>query len=83
VQVSVHMVNVTWTILDSLPFILHFFNHFLAFVAVVDSVEVGRSAVYGRYNRGPRSLAWGTATLTGERFVYSVSSFSRRCLLCR
>jgi hypothetical protein len=32
-------------------------------VAVVDSVEVGRSAVYSRYNSGPRTLPWGTSTL--------------------
>jgi hypothetical protein len=28
--------------------------------AVVDSGEVGRSAVYNRYNNGPRTRAWGT-----------------------
>jgi hypothetical protein len=33
-------------------------------VAVVDFGEVGRSAVYIRYNNGPRALAWGTPTLT-------------------
>jgi hypothetical protein len=27
-QVSLRVVNVTWTDLDSLAFILHFFNHF-------------------------------------------------------
>jgi hypothetical protein len=27
-------------------------------VAVVDSGEVGRSAVYSRYNNGPRTLPW-------------------------
>jgi hypothetical protein len=30
----------------------------LAQVAVVDSGEVGRSAVYSRYNNGPRTLPW-------------------------
>jgi hypothetical protein len=76
------VVNVTWTDLDSLAFILHLFNHFLiasrlvcsffeaipgslsmantaissAYVAVVDSVEVGRSALYSRYNSGPGTL---------------------------
>jgi hypothetical protein len=85
-QVSLRVVNVTWTVLDSLAFILHFVNHFcIAFrlvcsfcetipgqlsvantavssanVAVVDSVEVGRSEVYSRYNSGPRTLPWGT-----------------------
>jgi hypothetical protein len=27
--------------------------------AVVDSVEVDGSAVYSRYNNGPRTLPWG------------------------
>jgi hypothetical protein len=31
-------------------------------VAVLDSVEVGRSAVYSRYNSGRRALPWGTLT---------------------
>jgi hypothetical protein len=35
---------------------------------VVDSGEVGRSAVYSRYNNGPRS----TPSLTGESSVYSI-----------
>jgi hypothetical protein len=35
-------------------------------VAVVDSVEVGRSAVYSRYNSGPRTLPWGTPALAEE-----------------
>jgi hypothetical protein len=34
-------------------------------VAVVDSGEVGRSAVYSRHNNGPRTLLWGTPALTG------------------
>jgi hypothetical protein len=80
-QVSPRVMNVIWTDLDSLAFILHLFSHFCiasglvgsfceampgslsvastavysANVAVVDSVEVGRSAVYSRYNSGPRS----------------------------
>jgi hypothetical protein len=40
-------------------------------VAVVDSGEVGRSAVYSRYNNGPRTLPWGTLTLPEDRSVYS------------
>jgi hypothetical protein len=28
-------------------------------ILVVDSVEVGGSAVYRRYNSGPRTLLWG------------------------
>jgi hypothetical protein len=28
-------------------------------VAVADSSEIGRSAVYSRYNNGPRTLHWG------------------------
>jgi hypothetical protein len=31
----------------------------LAKFAVVDSGEVGRSAVYSRYNNGPKTLPWG------------------------
>jgi hypothetical protein len=49
---------------------------------VVDC-EVGRSAVYGRYNNGPRTLPWGMPTLTGDSYVYSVSTFMRKCLLCK
>jgi hypothetical protein len=41
-------------------------------VAVVESGEDGRSAVYSRYNSGPRTLPWGTPALTGENSVYSV-----------
>jgi hypothetical protein len=29
--------------------------------------EVGRSAVYMRYNNGPRTLPWGTPAWTGDR----------------
>jgi hypothetical protein len=50
----------------------------LANIAVVDSGEVGRSAVYNRYNNGPRTLPWGTSTLTEESFVYSLSTFKRK-----
>jgi hypothetical protein len=32
--------------------------------AVVDSGEVGRSSVYGRYNNGPRTLPWATPAST-------------------
>jgi hypothetical protein len=35
----------------------------LAKVAVVDTGEVGRSAVYISYNYGPRTLPWGTSAL--------------------
>jgi hypothetical protein len=41
-------------------------------VAVVDPGEIGRSAVYSRYNNGPRTLPWGMPTFTGENSVYSV-----------
>jgi hypothetical protein len=100
--VSLHVVNVTWTDLDSLGFILRLFNHFCiaprlvcsfyeampgsltvanttvlsANVAVVDSFEVGKSAVYSRYNSGPRTLPWGTPALTEESSVYSDSNFT-------
>jgi hypothetical protein len=52
-------------------------------VSVVDSGEVGRSAVYSRYNNGPRTLPWDTSTLTEDSSVYSVSTFRRKCLLCK
>jgi hypothetical protein len=52
-------------------------------VAVVDSGEVGRSAVYSRYNNGARTLLWGTPALTDDSSVYSVSTFTRKCLLCK
>jgi hypothetical protein len=52
-------------------------------VAVVNSGEVGRSAVYRRYNDDPRTLPWGTPALTVESSVYSVSTFLRKCVLCR
>jgi hypothetical protein len=52
-------------------------------VAVVDSGEVGRSAVYNRYNNGPRTLPWGTPALTDDGSVYSVSNYTRKCLLCK
>jgi hypothetical protein len=35
-------------------------------VAVVDSGEVARSAVYSRYNNGHRTLPWSTPALTGK-----------------
>jgi hypothetical protein len=47
----------------------------LAKVSVVDSGEVGRSAVYSRYNNGSRTLPWGTPVLTEDSSVYSVSIF--------
>jgi hypothetical protein len=39
-------------------------------VVVVDFGEVGKSAVYSRYNNGPRTLPWGTPALTEESSVY-------------
>jgi hypothetical protein len=38
-------------------------------VAVLESGEVGRSAVYRRYSKGPRTLPWGTPALTVLRSV--------------
>jgi hypothetical protein len=52
-------------------------------VAVVDSGEVGRSAVYSRYNNGPRTLPWGTPALTDDSSVYSASTLTRKCLPCK
>jgi hypothetical protein len=46
------------------------------------SGEVGRSVVYNRYNNGPRTLPWGTPALTDYSSVHSVSTFTRKCLLC-
>jgi hypothetical protein len=48
---------------------------------VVDSGEVGSSAMYSRYNNGPRTLPWSTPALTDDCSVYSVSTFTRKCLL--
>jgi hypothetical protein len=52
-------------------------------VAVVDSDEVGRSGVYSKYNNGPRTLPWGMPALSEDSSVYSVSAFTRKCLLCK
>jgi hypothetical protein len=52
-------------------------------VAVVDPGEVDRSAVYSRYNSGPKTLPWSTPALTDDSSEYSVSTFTRKCLLCR
>jgi hypothetical protein len=41
-------------------------------VAVVDSGEVGRSAVYRQ------QCPWGTPTFTGENSVYSFSTLTRK-----
>jgi hypothetical protein len=80
--------NVTWINLDSLAFILHFLNQFelkagWSMVAVVDHGEVDRPAVYGRYNNDPGTLPWGTPALTDDSSVSSVSTFLRKCLLCK
>jgi hypothetical protein len=52
-------------------------------VNVVVCGEVGRPAVYSRYNNGHRTLPWDTPSLTDDSSVYSVSSFTRKCLLCK
>jgi hypothetical protein len=51
--------------------------------AVVDSGEVGRFAVYSSYNNSPRTLSWGTTSLAEDSSVFSVSTFMRKCLLCK
>jgi hypothetical protein len=38
--------------------------------AIVDSDEVGRSAVYSRYRSGPRTLPWGT--LVFSIFIFNL-----------
>jgi hypothetical protein len=48
--------------------------------ALVDFGKVGRSAVYSKYNNGPRTLAWGTSAFTDDSSMYSVSTFTRKCL---
>jgi hypothetical protein len=48
-------------------------------VPEVDCDEAGRYAEYSRFNNGPRTLAWGTLSLT----VYSDSAFTRKYLLCK
>jgi hypothetical protein len=52
-------------------------------VAVVDSCEVRRSPVYMRYISGSRALPWSTPTFRGESSVYSYSTLTLKCLLCR
>jgi hypothetical protein len=49
-----------------------------AIVAVMESGEVGRSAVYRRYSKGSRTLPWGILALTGVRSVSSVSTFTMK-----
>jgi hypothetical protein len=44
----------------------------------MESGEVGRSAMYRRYSKGPRTLPWGTPALTGVRSVSSVLSFTMK-----
>jgi hypothetical protein len=51
-------------------------------VAAVDYGEVGRSQCIADSN-GPRALPQGMPALTGESSVYSVSTFTRKCLLCK
>jgi hypothetical protein len=50
---------------------------------VVDCGEVGRSAVYNWYNNCHNNTALGYPALTGGSSVYSLSTFTRKCLLCR
>jgi hypothetical protein len=52
-------------------------------VAVVDCGEVDRSAVCSRYNNSPRTLPCGTPALTDDSSVYSVLTFTRKCLSCK
>jgi hypothetical protein len=91
--ISFLVVNVTLTDLDPLVVILHFLNqHWIAARLVCSVCEaVARTAVmsakvavvYSRYNNGPRALPWGALALTEESSVYSVSAFTRKCVLCR
>jgi hypothetical protein len=54
-----------------------------AMVAAMEPGEVGRSAVYNRYSKGPRTLPWGTPALTGVRSVSPVSTFATKWRLDR
>jgi hypothetical protein len=47
-------------------------------VAVMESGEVGRLAVCRKYSKGPRTVPWGTRTLTGVRSVSSMSTFTMK-----
>jgi hypothetical protein len=47
-------------------------------VAVTESGEVGRSAVYGRYSKGPRTLPCGTPALTVVRSVSPLLTFTMK-----
>jgi hypothetical protein len=44
-------------------------------VAMVDSAEVCGSAVYSRYNNGPKTLPWGMPTMTGEFCVLTFNLY--------
>jgi hypothetical protein len=50
----------------------------LAKVAMMESDEVGRSAVYRRHSQGPRTLPWGTPALTGVRSMSSVLTYTMK-----
>jgi hypothetical protein len=52
-------------------------------VAVKESDEVGRSAVYSRYSNGSRTLPCGTPASTGVRPVSSVLTFTMKRRLDR
>jgi hypothetical protein len=52
-------------------------------VAAIDSGQVGRSAVYSKYNNGPRALPWGLPALTENSYVYLFSTFRKKRLLCK
>jgi hypothetical protein len=83
---SLRVVNVTWTNLDPLAFIFHFYNQFWIAArlvcsfceAMAGSLPMASTAVYSRYNNGLRSLTWGVPTLTGVSSVYSVSTIMRK-----
>jgi hypothetical protein len=42
-------------------------------VAVMESGEVGRSAVYRRYSKMRRTMPWGTPALTGVKSEFNVN----------
>jgi hypothetical protein len=41
----------------------------------------GLQYIHSRYNNDPRTLPQGAPALTEERFVYSVSTFTKKFLL--
>jgi hypothetical protein len=52
-------------------------------VAVVVAGEVGRSVVYTRYRKSPRTLPCGTRAWIGDRGCWAEPNLTKKCLFCR